>query len=376
MTQYSTDADVNKWREHITSKLQAKIFEYLDRYSIVPDHNLQLRYATACLQMAKFIKQLYELEFRQIWTNDDHWPFTLKLQLTAHLIDAFYLMIHKFTVQLFGWAQTEPIVLIASGSYGRKEAVPGSDVDALLLGSESMEDEILPFMQQVSEGVFGEGIRLAPLPREIKWESQDQNRAVMNTAVLESRFISGDSRHWQTWRLATLNGLKRHWKKYAMGQCAIWMKKHTPRPDHNIHLPPNKIIKEGIGGLRELHFMLWIGFPIAISECGDLSSLAGLPYLTPEMAWASLKNRFRISDTREQEVMRAYHRLLEIRAISHLADLRLGALIGVDNDSLTVVGHSEANSETVKLAIEARLHQKTLLAFSSDIVQRALDILG
>lgn len=375
MIRSATDDDVNKWKEHITSKLKAKIYEYLDRYRIVQDSKLELRYATASFQMAKFIKQLYEFEFRQIWTNDDHWPFTIKLQLTAHLIDAFYIMIREFSIKLFGWAQTAPIVFIASGSYGRKEAVPGSDVDALLLDSERLEDEILPFLQQVSEGVFGESIRLAPRHKAIKWESPDENRAMINTAVLESRFIDGDKHHWQDWRLATLKGLKRHWKKYATGQCAIWMKRHVPQPDHIIHLPPNKILKDGIGGLRELHFALWIAFSMAVSECSDLASLAELPYLPQEMAWASLKNRFRINDTREQEVMLAYRRLLEIRAVSHLSDLGLDKLISANND-YAVVSHDDAEIGVVNLAMEARLHQKTLLAFSSDIVRRTLDMLG
>lgn len=370
------DTDVNKWKEHITSKLRARIYEYLDRYRIVQDSTLELRYATASLQVAKFIKQLYEFEFRQIWTNDDQWPFTIKLQLTAHLIDEFYLMIREFSSKLFGWAQTAPIVFMASGSYARREAVPGSDVDALLLAPEKLEEnEILPVLQQVSEGVFGESIRLAPRHQKIKWESQDENHAMVNTSVLESRFIEGDVGNWQAWRLATLKNLKRHWKKYTVGQCAIWMKRHPPQPDRNIHLPHNKILKDGIGGLRELHFSLWIGFPMALSECSDIASLAELPHLPPEMAWASLKNKFQISDTREQEVMRAYHRLLEIRALAHLSGLRLDKLIGANNDDVAVV-NGDAEIATVELAKEARFHQKTLLAFSSDIVRRTLDMLG
>lgn len=376
MTRPTTETDLNKWKEHIASKLRAEIYEYLDRYQIVQDSTLELRYATASLHVAKFIKQLYEFEFRQIWTKGNHWPFTFKLQLTADLIDAFYIMIREFSSKLFGWAQTTPIVFMASGSYARREAVPSSDVDALLLVPEKLEEnEILPILQQISEGVFGEGARLAPRHQEIKWESQNEKHAMVNTSILESRFIEGDADNWQIWRTATLKSLKRHWKKYTAGQCAIWMKRHPPQVDHNVRLPHDKILKDGIGGLRELHFSLWIGFPMALNECDSIASLAELPHLPQEMAWASLKNKFRITDAREQEVMQAYHRLLEIRAITHLSGLRLDKLVSANND-YAVVNQGDEEGMTLELAKEARFHQKTLLAFSSDIVRRTLDILG
>lgn len=379
MTQPVTEADVKKLDEQIASRIRGKVYEYLDRYRVVEDSKLEFKYATASLHMSSFIKQLYQQEFQQIWSAGNNWPFSAKLQLTANLIDESYDTIRKFATKLFGWAETAPVVFMASGSYARREAVPGSDVDARLIMPEKLKEEMLPFLQQVSEGAFGEGIRLAPRHQEVKWESPDENHQIINNSVLESRFIGGDKNNWLDWRLPALKNLKHHWKKNVVGQCAAWTKRHPPHPAPIHQLPRNKILKEGIGGLRELHFALWIGFPMALSECNDIVSLARLPHLPPEMAWASLKGKFRISDAREQEVIRAYRRLLEIRAIANLTDLRLDKLLNAYEEqfsTITTISKSSAELMAMELAKEVRIHQKTLLAFSSDIVRCTMDMLG
>ncbi|TAK47690.1 MAG: [protein-PII] uridylyltransferase [Xanthobacteraceae bacterium] len=155
-------------------------------------------------------------------------------------------------------SEAEHMAIVATGGYGRGLMAPGSDIDLLFL---------LPYKQtawgeQVAEAMlyclWDMGLKIGHATRSVD-ECIRQARADMTirTAVLETRFLIGDRPLYDS--LVT-----RFDKEVAQGTAAEFVAAKLAERDERLRragqsrylVEPN--VKDGKGGLRDLHTLFWI----------------------------------------------------------------------------------------------------------------------
>jgi len=181
---------------------------------------------------------------------------------TTLLIDTLVQALHRVaTDRLFRVANPtkgERIAVAAVGGYGRGELAPHSDVDLLFL----LPYKPTPHTEQIVEFLYyvlwDVGLKVGHATRSID-ECIRQAKADISirTTMLEMRYIAGDE--------ALVRSLEqRYWKEVVDGSAAAFVdaklaernERHRKLGDSRYVLEPN--IKEGKGGLRDLHGLLWI----------------------------------------------------------------------------------------------------------------------
>src|SRR5712672_1647246 len=155
-------------------------------------------------------------------------------------------------------SDAERMAVVATGGYGRGLMAPGSDIDLLF---------ILPYKQtawgeQVAEAIlyclWDMGLKVGHATRSVD-ESIRQARGDMTirTAILETRFLTGDQ---------PLYGelVARFDKEVVQGTTAEFVaaklsereERHRRAGQSRYLVEPN--VKDGKGGLRDLHTLYWI----------------------------------------------------------------------------------------------------------------------
>jgi [protein-PII] uridylyltransferase len=148
--------------------------------------------------------------------------------------------------------------LVAQGGYGRRELNPHSDVDLLFL----YPWKINPFVQSVTERVLytlwdaglqvghavrtvNESIRLAAHDMEVK------------TSLLDARYLAGDRSLFAEFEKATQDYLvQRNGQRFIRDKLQENRERHERYGGSVYLLEPE--VKEGEGGLRDIHAALWI----------------------------------------------------------------------------------------------------------------------
>src|SRR5882724_4606484 len=155
-------------------------------------------------------------------------------------------------------SEAERMSVVATGGYGRRLMAPQSDIDLLFL---------LPYKQtawgeQVAEAIlyclWDMGLKVGHATRSID-ETIRQSRADMTirTAILETRFVTGDKALYDD--LVT-----RFDKSVVQGTAAEFVaaklaereERHRRAGQSRYLVEPN--VKDGKGGLRDLHTLFWM----------------------------------------------------------------------------------------------------------------------
>ncbi len=200
------------------------------------------------------------------------------------------------------------ITIVARGGYGRGILNPGSDIDLqfLLPGSASriskaaqeMIEEILRIMFDVG---FDVGHAVHSVSGAIKFANNDHKT---KTALLDARFIAGDQALFDDFE-------ERFFKKCIQGHGNAYLAERTAdiraryKKHHNtIHLQePN--VKEGCGGLRDYHNLIWVIW--MLKRTRELKVLVDSKKLTP---------------IAEKEIENAYEFLMRVRNSLHYVQQR------------------------------------------------------
>jgi [protein-PII] uridylyltransferase len=181
----------------------------------------------------------------------------------AYLMDSVIRTIHEaVTTKLYrapNPTQAEQIAVIAVGGYGRGELAPYSDIDLLFL----LPYKQMPLVEQVVEAIlyllWDLRLKVGHSTRSID-ECMRQAKADMTirTAMLETRFICGE-------RSLMTDMVARFQKEIVAGTALEFVEaklqesdeRHKKLGDSRYVIEPN--VKEGKGGLRDLHKLFWIG---------------------------------------------------------------------------------------------------------------------
>ncbi len=178
------------------------------------------------------------------------------------LIDQLVRVIHDFAAKRVfqqGVRTTgELLSIVAVGGYGRGELSPHSDIDLLFL----LPYKKTPYSEQLVEYIlymlWDLGLKVGHATRSVD-ECIRQARADMTirTALLESRWLWGDQALYKQfrrrYRAAVVEGSQ---GEFGEAKLAERDARHEKMGDSRYVLEPN--IKEGKGGLRDLHTLYWI----------------------------------------------------------------------------------------------------------------------
>jgi [protein-PII] uridylyltransferase len=152
----------------------------------------------------------------------------------------------------------KPYALIALGGYGRSEQCLYSDVDLLFLFEKKVPPEAEALVREIVYPLWDLGLEVGHATRSIK---ECLNLAALDfevlTSLLDARFICGMSPLFSTLmekiRLRIIN--------LKPARIITWLietnrGRHAHFGDSSYLLEPN--LKEGQGGLRDYHTILWI----------------------------------------------------------------------------------------------------------------------
>src|SRR6058998_222892 len=198
-----------------------------------------------------------------------------------------------------------PVALIALGGYGRGELNPFSDVDVMVLHHHGVA-KISPHLQEMANEVlyllWDSGFKVGHSTRSIKEAITEANRDMRTkTAMLESRFLAGDSELAQEFRKQFRSKcVDGHEQEYVATRMQDQVSRHKKYGDSVYLQEPN--LKSGCGGLRDYQNLLWMTY----FKEGSLSTnqLVGKDWL---------------SETDQRRIETAYDFLLRLRTDLHYA---------------------------------------------------------
>ena len=152
-----------------------------------------------------------------------------------------------------------PYAIIALGGYGREEQCIHSDVDILFLFKKEVPKQAEKLIQEIVYPLWDIGLDVGYATRTLKeCIRMARNDFEILTPILDARFICGMSILFTE----LMDALRKKILKKRAKHVIAWLvernrDRHRYFGDSTYLLEPN--IKEGIGGLRDYHTMLWIG---------------------------------------------------------------------------------------------------------------------
>jgi [protein-PII] uridylyltransferase len=168
-------------------------------------------------------------------------------------------------------AAADGIALVAAGGYGRAELAPGSDLDVWLL--HNGRDDISALAERLWYPVWDSGLKLGHAVRTPKQllslVGDDLDTA---TAALTVRLIAGDA----TVVSGVADRARAQWQKRSSRWIAELggrvQRRHAQYGEVAFLLEPD--IKEGHGGLRDIHALRWAQLARPVLSDGDDDALA------------------------------------------------------------------------------------------------------
>ena len=179
-------------------------------------------------------------------------------RLHDEIVDALYQFTRRHLYKSENPSEAERMAIVATGGYGRGLMAPGSDIDLLFL---------LPYKQtawgeSVAETVlyclWDMGLKVGHASRSVD-ECMRQARADMTirTALLEARFLTGDRPLFEEmaarFQKSVVAGTA---AEFVLAKLAEREERHRRAGASRYLVEPN--VKDGKGGLRDLHTLFWI----------------------------------------------------------------------------------------------------------------------
>jgi [protein-PII] uridylyltransferase len=200
--------------------------------------------------------------------------------LMDQLIRALFDLVTQVIYPLPNPTSGERLAIVAVGGYGRGELAPYSDVDLLFL----LPYKRTPHTEQVVEYLlyllWDLGLKIGQSTRSVdECLRQARSDLTIRTGLLEVRYLWGEQ--------ALFNELKRRFDsdivkgsaaQFVASKLAERDERHKRVGDSRYQLEPN--IKEGKGGLRDLHTLFWIAKYIYRTD--DVGKLVELGVLSAE----------------------------------------------------------------------------------------------
>jgi [protein-PII] uridylyltransferase len=226
------------------------------------DHNLPretLRKEALVIAKTYIAEKRAEIKMQLLQTRNGQEAAVAISHLTDEVIGELFALITTKFYPSSNPSDAEKISLVATGGYGRGLMAPHSDVDLLFLlpykqtaWGESVAEAILYFLWDL-------GLKVGHATRTIdECVKQAKSDNTIRTAMLESRLIWGDAALFADLKIRYENEvMKNTARDFVMAKLQERDERHLKQGGSRYMVEPN--IKEGKGGLRDLHTLFWIG---------------------------------------------------------------------------------------------------------------------
>ncbi|MEP0539873.1 MAG: [protein-PII] uridylyltransferase [Nitratireductor sp.] len=181
----------------------------------------------------------------------------------SHLMDEIIRALHGFAVSHVYASKNpsaaEKMAIVAVGGYGRGTLAPGSDIDLLFL----LPYKQTPWGEQVTEYVlymlWDMGLKVGHATRNVdECVRLSRTDMTIRTAVLEARFLCGESPLFdELLHRFDTELMRRSGGEFVQAKLAERDARHAKAGESRYLVEPN--VKDGKGGLRDLHTLFWIG---------------------------------------------------------------------------------------------------------------------
>ena len=286
----------------------------------------------------------------------------LRQAATARMMDALI-------GRLFIWAQAlhpdaGPVALVATGGYGRGELAPRSDIDLLFLVADSPPSpQAKALIEFVLYSLWDQGLKVGQAVRTIEEciTLADSDATIM-TALLEARWLAGDAGLFAGLRAAYAEGpMARRADAFVTAKLAERDARHKRQGDAAHVLEPN--VKEGKGGLRDLHALIWAARFVygkakltELVQAGALSATEARRYRASHRFLSTVRCLLHDLTNRAEDRLSFEHQPELARRLGYVD--RSGAL-GVERFMKHYFLHARAVgdlSRTVAAAVERHVH--------------------
>ena len=211
-----------------------------------------------------------DLERRFLASNDGEAVMYDRCRLIDALIVGLLDYATKALFRLPNPTEGERLALLAVGGYGRGELAPHSDVDLLFLHPYKITPHTEKLVEFLLYKLWDLGLKVGQATRSIdECIRLAQNDSAVLTTLLEARFLWGD-RSLQQELAERFDREVRGSKTIGFIEAKLKERdgRHQRTGDSRYMLEPN--VKEGKGGLRDLHTLFWLGrFLYRIDGVGD-----------------------------------------------------------------------------------------------------------
>jgi len=187
--------------------------------------------------------------------NDNGWTAAVRL---AHWTDVAITEIFSQIQDTLPQSRRTPMALIGLGGYGRSQLAPHSDIDLLFLTQNAISDDSARSVEALLYVLWDAGFKVGQAVRSMGQcvsEANDDVRTM--TSMIENRLITGDvalATRLDTKITSMVRGARS--RKFTDEKMAERRNRYMQPGNSRYALEPH--VKEGIGGLRDLHTVYWI----------------------------------------------------------------------------------------------------------------------
>ena len=203
----------------------------------------------------------------------------------TRLVRALARHVDQTLLELWEHAMMPPgAALVAVGGYGRAELYPHSDVDVLVLlppGDElatarlagSSNDALKSSVEGFITACWDIGLEIGSSVRTVdECIAESENDVTVQTALLESRYLCGSKRVFNSFRGAHAAAMDP--KAFLRAKMLEMHQRHQKYEDTPYSLEPN--CKESPGGLRDLQVLIWVARAAGLGKGWTELSAKGL----------------------------------------------------------------------------------------------------
>ncbi len=185
------------------------------------------------------------------------------VRATCFLIDELLrFALNITTTRIYPTAEVtsaERICLVCTGGYGRGELAPFSDLDLMFLLPYRLNPRVEQIVESILYMLWDLGLKVGHATRTVEEVIRlSRNDITIRTAILESRFLWGNRKLFMHMRRQFRTKIiSETGSAFAQAKLAERDQRHERMGNSRYVLEPN--LKEGKGGLRDLHTLFWIG---------------------------------------------------------------------------------------------------------------------
>ena len=243
----------------------------------------------------------------------------------SRLLDEYFR--NSFATSLIGPRMDitrNPYVIIAQGGYGRDDQCVHSDVDLLILFEKRVPDEAEALIREIVYPLWDLGLEVGHATRSLKeCLSLAAKDFEILTPLLDARFVCGMSRlYTMLMQMIREKVIKRRARKVIDWLVETNQARHMRFGDSAYLLEPN--LKEGQGGLRDYHTMLWIArIKSSLKQPRDFEYLGYLTHDEYRQLTAALqfifdvRNRLHLESKRKNDQLHFESQIRLARALGY-----------------------------------------------------------